>query len=296
METDLQLRVMCFAALARLRTVHGDDVPYVGGLDQGFMFDGERIPFMSTQKGIFRAQRQRGPAALGLMTSFKRPYTDEETDDGFWYAYRSGSIDQADNRALRAAAERQVPLAYYVGVRPGCYQVIAPTYVVEDDAHSRRVRLVPGNVDVLGEPVLPDDVIDRRYSVRQVAVRLHQRRFRGIVVPAYRDRCAICRLKEQSLLDAAHIIRDIDPDGEAAVTNGLSLCSIHHRAFDNDLVGVSPDYQVHIAARLLDEEDGPMLELLKGFHGHPIDVPSSVRRQPDRDRLAARFEQFNSAA
>ncbi len=76
------------------------------------------------------------------------------------------------------------------------------------------------------------------------------------------------------------------------VTNGLSMCTIHHRAFDQNLVGVSPDYQVRISSRLLDDEDGPMLDLLKGFHGQTIHLPSRRTSLPDRERLAARFEQF----
>jgi hypothetical protein len=47
------------------------------------------------------------------------------------------------------------------------------------------------------------------------------------------------------------------------VSNGLSLCVIHHRAFDQKLVGVSPEYVVHVSRRLLEDEDGPMLDLLK---------------------------------
>src|SRR5207245_3383616 len=71
----------------------------------------------------------------------------------------------------------------------------------------------------------------------------------------YRDRCAICRLRELRLLDAAHIAGDATIMGVAAVSNGLSLCTIHHRAFDQDLVGVTPDYTVRVAARLLRSEE-----------------------------------------
>jgi putative restriction endonuclease len=88
----------------------------------------------------------------------------------------------------------------------------------------------------------------------------------------------------------------LDVRGEPVIPNGLSLCSIHHRAFDQDLVGISPDYTVHVSRRLLDEEDGPMLELLKGFHARPIDLPSRQPWHPDRERLAARFERFLSSA
>ena len=106
------------------------------------------------------------------------------------------------------------------------------------------------------EPVHIDDAIERRYVVRRVKQRIHQAQFRGAVLPAYRDRCAICTLKEIRLLDAAHIVGDADEQGEPLVSNGLSLCSIHHRAFDEDLVGISSDYNVHVSPRLLDPTVG----------------------------------------
>ena len=80
------------------------------------------------------------------------------------------------------------------------------------------------------------------------------------------------------------------------VSNGLSLCTIHHRAFDQNLVGVSPDYEVRVARRLLDDEDGPMLEILKGSHGVTIELPRRRAAQPDRERLAVRFERFRNEA
>ena len=146
------------------------------------------------------------------------------------------------------------------------------------------------------EPVPLVDPIERRYAVRETRVRLHQARFRGLVLPAYRDRCAVCRLRELRLLDAAHIVGDPDPAGIASIPNGLSLCSIHHRAFDEDLVGISPDYDVHVSRRLLQDDDGPMLEVLKGFEGAAIELPARTAWRPDRERLAIRFERFRQAA
>jgi putative restriction endonuclease len=99
-------------------------------------------------------------------------------------------------------------------------------------------------------------------------------------------------LKETRLLDAAHIVGDLERTGDPYITNGLSLCSIHHRAFDQDLVGIAADYKVHVSRRLLDDEDGPMLDLLKTFHTKPIELPTKQAWRPDRDRLALRFERF----
>ena len=216
-------------------------------------------------------------------------------EDGFLYAYRAGDVNQPDNRALRTAHELQVPIIYFIGTRPGWYKPEFPCFVRADDPLNRVVEVTPGAV--LGPideqvPVPIRDPIERRYAVREVRVRLHQARFRGRVVPAYNSQCAICTLKEGRLLDAAHIIRDVDTAGEAAVQNGLSLCSIHHRAFDQSLVGVSPDYTVHVSRRLLEDEDGPMLELLKGFNRVPLHLPLRKRDLPDRERLDIRFKQF----
>ena len=208
-------------------------------------------------------------------------------------------MDQPDNRALRSAYVEQTPLVYYVATRPGWYRPLYPAYVTADDPVARRVLVSPGRrvgpIDELeSRPI--GDPIERRYAVRETRVRLHQARFRGQVIRAYDSRCTICRLREARLLDAAHIVGDLEEKGEAVVPNGLSLCSIHHRAFDENLVGVSPDYTVHVSKRLLDEEDGPMLELLKTFNAKPIGLPSRQVWQPDRERLATRFELFRATS
>ena len=114
---------------------------------------------------------------------------------------------------------------------------------------------------------------------------------------AYGQRCTICALREQALVQAAHIVADPAPEGVAAVVNGLALCAIHHLAYDRNLLGIDPDGVVHIARRLLDERDGPMLrEGLQGFHGAAIRKPRRAAEHPDPGRLAVRFSGFESAA
>jgi putative restriction endonuclease len=111
-------------------------------------------------------------------------------------------------------------------------------------------------------------------------------------VPAYSDRCAICLLKELRLLDAAHILSDFEASGEPMIQNGLSICAIHHRAFDQHLVGVSPNYTVHVSQRLLEDEDGPMLDLLQASHNVQLHVPKRSADRPDPERLDVRFARF----
>ncbi|MHB8469287.1 MAG: HNH endonuclease [Gaiellaceae bacterium] len=295
---DEALRIRCFACLDVLCATYGDDVPYPGAIGEGFLFQGKRVPFMQRYKGIHRAAAQTGPAALSITTSTKSPYDDEATPDGFWYAYRAGSDALADNRALRAAYAHGTPISYFIATRPNWYKPLYPCYVIADDPRARRVLVAPGQmVGPLDEqdPVPIEDDLERRYTVRETRSRLHQARFRGKVLDAYSSVCAICRLKEMRLLDAAHIVGDLEEHGEPLIKNGLSLCSIHHRAFDQNLVGVSPDYGVRVSQHLLEDEDGPMLELLKTFHNQSIVVPRRSSWRPDRERLAERFERFISA-
>ncbi len=298
-DPDLELRQAAVARARQLTEDYDDLVPR-DRLLAGFEFAGARVSFGSFQRGIHRARIQRGPAALTLMTSFKDPYADAFDEGGalFTYAYREGAIDQPDNRALRAAYELRTPLVYFRALAPGQYLVVAPMFVTADDPGARAVILEPG---LPVQDMQPGGLVSgpdmREYATREARVRLHQQRFKLDVMRAYRHRCAICALRERSLVQAAHIVPDIDPQGIAAVVNGLALCAIHHLAFDRNVLGIDPDGVVHIARRLLDETDGPMLRSgLQGFHGAAISLPRRPADRPDPGRLEARFRRFEQAA
>jgi Predicted restriction endonuclease len=112
---------------------------------------------------------------------------------------------------------------------------------------------------------------------------------------AYHGACAVCSLRHVELLDAAHIIEDKDENGLPELPNGLSLCKIHHAAYDRRFLGITPDYVVEINGALLDEVDGPMLRHgLQEMHRRPLVTPVRRRDKPDRDRLAIRYEAFRA--
>ncbi len=139
--------------------------------------------------------------------------------------------------------------------------------------------------------------MERRYALRLVKQRLHQASFREAVIGAYDGRCALSGLPEQRLLDAAHIVSDKNEKlGQPIVPNGLPLSKIHHAAFDAHLIGIDPDYGLHVSDRLLDQNDGPILESLKRLDGEKLHLPNRDKDRPDRDRLAIRFRRFRAAA
>jgi putative restriction endonuclease len=113
------------------------------------------------------------------------------------------------------------------------------------------------------------------------------------VLQAYKEQCALCRLRHQELLDAAHIIPDSEPEGEPVVSNGLALCKLHHAAYDRYFLAVRPDYVVEVNRKILEEEDGPMLlHGLKGMNGRRIHVPRSASLRPSPDLLTQRYDRF----
>lgn len=116
------------------------------------------------------------------------------------------------------------------------------------------------------------------------------------MLAAYRSTCALCHLRHQELLDAAHIIPDTEPDGEPVVPNGLALCKLHHAAYDRNFLTVTPGYVIEVRRAILEEDDGPMLlHGLKEMHGREIGVPKERGLWPDPGRLERRWKRFKEA-
>lgn len=230
-------------------------------------------------------------ATLSVLSSADGPYADREVAGGlFHYSYREGSIN-GDNAKLRRAFELQKPIILLRKVRDGVFVPHAPVYVVGDLVEKREFLLaLDESVHFLaGDP----SSLERRYAERIVRQRLHQAEFRGRVIAAYATRCTICRLRHGELLDAAHIVADRDEHGLPEVTNGLSLCKIHHAAYDGYLIGITPDFEVTVDRQLLEEVDGPMLQYgLQGMHGTRLTLPALRKDRPDTHRLSQRYAEF----
>jgi putative restriction endonuclease len=191
-----------------------------------------------------------------------------------------------------------VPLIYFRGVFPGQYSAVFPMFITAVNSERRLVDMEAGLpiADTTAAGLVSAEDA-RAYATREAVYRLHQHRFRGAVLRAYRTRCAVCSLREAALLQAAHIIDDRDPFGHATVVNGVALCAIHHLAYDRNLMGIDPDGVVHISQRLLNEIDGPMLANgIQHFHGAAILQPARADERPDPDRLAVRYERFLEVA
>jgi putative restriction endonuclease len=193
----------------------------------------------------------------------------------------------------------RLPLVYFHGLVKGKYLATWPVYVVGDEPEALAFSVA---VDDAAHISLPDEprlevsegaTARREYVTVLARRRLHQRAFRERVLAAYRRQCALCRLKHDELLDAAHIIPDTEPEGEPIVSNGLALCRLHHTAFDRLFIGVREDYVIQVRPDLLKEEDGPTLKhAIQGLHGTRISLPRRPQDRPSVQLLAGRYERF----
>lgn len=305
-DIDSRVRVAAFGFLAEQSRIHGEELPYAT-LSRGFHVDGQRVPLLGPQ-GIFKpAILPELPLTLTTAPPVEgrdRPYDDEIGGDGLLhYRYRGADPNHHENRGVREAMRRRVPLIYLHGVTKGLYLAAWPIFIVGDDPGRLTFTALVGTqpAHLTGPMSLADMASEsddlRRYATRATVVRLHQRSFRMRVLVAYRKRCTICRLRHEELLDAAHILPDGHPDGRPIVPNGLSLCRLHHSAYDANVLCVTPDLRVEIRGDVLKEKDGPMLQHgLQGFHGASITIPGNEDLRPKREFLAERYDLFRKAS
>ena len=300
--SDAPIRLAAFNWLSARVAEHDDVLPW-NILRQGFDFKGERVSLVSVQ-GIFKPRACELP--ISIRTAADGPYDDRESSEGrFFYKYRGTDPAHPENVGLRKLMRNRIPLVYFLGLIPGRYLPAWPVFIIGDDPARRTFTIQLDDAASLEVGMLTmqgtssdehGQAERRRYVTRELRVRLHQRSFRERVLRAYKSRCALCRLRHRELLDAAHIIPDRE-GGQPEVWNGLSLCKLHHAAFDKLFVGVRPDGIIEVRRDILEEHDGPMLTHgLKQLHLNPIHQPRPVANRPDPDLLKVRYERFNQVA
>lgn len=306
---DDEIRNAAFATIRHLMATR----PHLtaNDLKAGFQFRGQRVPFVNPQQGIFKPQQMQHLLSIRTVypKSGRKVWYDDQRQvhqqiyDGHEvidYAFMKDNPDSFQNRLLREAMEQRIPVIYFLGIAPSIYEPVFPIYVINWDPVALKAGIAFG-LDKGVSANTPheefDPILERRYALRNVKQRLHQATFREAVIDAYNSRCALSGLPEPLLIDAAHIISDKDPRwGQPVVPNGLTLSKVHHAAFDAHLIGIDPDYKIHISDKLLIQKDGPLLEAIKQLHGRSIHLPQRQKDYPDRDRLAQRFECFREAA
>lgn len=279
-----------------LRASSGGQLPLTRDWLRTYQFGGVRVPLIDPGgRGI--RNPNKWDCTLSITTTEKGKYADRALAPGVW-SYplavdKNGKLDPS-NRKFKNAHMRQAPVIYFYKPVPNLYLVVGMVEVISYD-EAARVSTISLITDGIKASAVEQE-LERLYVRRVVDARLHQPRFREVVLSTYRDRCAVCELPDRSLLDAAHIRSDKDlANGQPVVQNGMALCAIHHRAYDAHVIGIDQEFRIHVHPRIMQINDGPTFEHgIKQLHRERLAVVPKGDKGPDPYRLDLTFKEFLS--
>lgn len=290
--TDPVVRAAAFEWLRQRTTERGRPIFEFRELERGFRVGGEKVTLASVQ-GIWTPKLCATPISIRTAPARRdasTPYDDSFRDGQVSYQYYGDDPEHRDNAGLRRAMRTETPLAYFLGIVPNRYLALWPVFVIADDPAALefqlRIHEHPGLVAVRSSGQ------SLRTPLTPTMERIREVLFRERVLDAYRTQCALCRLPVRDLLDAARIVPH-DDGGPPVVGNGLSLCALHHTAFERMFLGVRPDHTVEVRSDLLHAGDHPILRhALGNAHGQKIVLPSRRADHPDPLFLRERYDRF----
>lgn len=204
-------------------------------------------------------------ASKGMRTLILGWSSEAEVFAAFDYRFHEGQIGtsssvQTDLPALEAAAQKGIGVfakstgELSIAVRPDLLGLYVEQMITIHDSGDDPAQLAALQ-QMASDPLAiePDDLPKSRRKVMATTLRLlRDRRFGEQVLEAYNHRCAFCGIQLR-LLDAAHILPVNHPESNDKVTNGISLCALHHRAYDNSLVTFNSKYVIKISKVNLDK-------------------------------------------
>lgn len=106
--------------------------------------------------------------------------------------------------------------------------------------------------------------------------------FRKLVKQIYNNTCAVCGKRRftnagNPEVEAAHIYPK-SKDGTDDLRNGISLCKLHHWAFDNGLFAINDDYSIKVKDWIKRDRN---YEEIYFFENLKINLPEDERFRPD---------------
>jgi putative restriction endonuclease len=131
-------------------------------------------------------------------------------------------------------------------------------------------------------------VAEQPATLVQRIIRIRQAGFRRAIMQLYNYTCAVCELcivttDGESATDAAHIIpyHELQNDD---LRNGVSLCKLHHWAFDQGLISFSNSHRIVVSREL--SEQKPTEWMLTKLGKKRIQLPKRVQHYPAPDAMA----------
>jgi putative restriction endonuclease len=187
-------------------------------------------------------------------------WEDGQVFAGFDYRKHSGNLGKSASLQIKLEALEAAAINGFAPSDKGNQEIaiaFKPEYFVDYANHtvqfhsfgqSRPDLAILQSVAANQEQLQNNDLLNqvsnqRRRALQTISRALRDRSFSNRILTAYTFRCAFCNI-QLNLIDAAHIVPVSHENSTDETRNGIALCGLHHKAYDNALVTFNENYQI----------------------------------------------------
>lgn len=235
------------------------------------------VEFANNEERLTELLREFGPASKSYHPEY--PFWRLQ-NDAVWVVEadremaarisNSGDIPRTELRAANAAGHFSSDIEAAFAAEPRLVSEVA------------QLLLTAHFPESLHEDILDAVGLQLHFSSQTSRRRKRDPNFRKAVLGAYQYRCALCgldlRIGNVTIgLEAAHI-KWHQAQGPDEISNGLALCSLHHKLFDLGAFTLDYEYQVLVSEQV--HGTGQLEHMLLRHHERRLKVPAGTEQQP----------------
>ena len=226
--------------------------------------------------------------------------------DKFWHLYPNKKQEGKLNATRRIRKiSNLLEIVYYASLDPELFVLLTNSENRETICQALVNRYFPDSKPKIASLIEEEQQIEeyRQLLIQEVAEHtfpykeqiepiekenpIRSEAFRREIMQIYNYTCAVCRsriltMDGKSATEAAHIIpfRDTKDDN---IRNGISLCKLHHWAFDEGLISFSKTHKIMVSELIF--EEGPTEWMLTELSNKPILLPKHKLLRPSPEAL-----------
>lgn len=152
---------------------------------------------------------------------------------------------------------------------------------------------IPQNLRLLRDSLIIEEPRTGNEVLRLIRTRTNQSYFRSSVLANCGEKCAITECNIPSLLEAAHILPwTAFVEARMEISNGIPLIPLFHKAYDQNLIGITADGVIKVSKKLLLSGDKTFGSFMSELENKKLHM-ESYRTPINRDYLSQRYKEFS---
>lgn len=257
-------------------------------------------------KGITLRRDENNSPYIILFSRADGPYTDNISGGIFYYDGEGLEGDQKLTTANKSLTEANTDFRPIYGFRQeasegkwkyiGLLEVLDYDYARKNNRKVYEFKLRQKNIESIDEVLDEESKIEQDSSLptpkleterktvsSQLSRKVRDEAFRRKIKKIYNDTCVVCRKKRYTNakypeVQAAHIY-PVEKNGTDDLRNGITLCRLHHWAFDGGLFSITDELKTIVKKELLNDKN---YDEITNYDASSILLPSPELYKPVR--------------